>query len=244
MCCHLPSLLNMILAIWVWSHFAFCNSPWKKTTTEIYVNTGKPLRLRTRILCTCLQHKEMSWSDIWHGFPRCRQLNTQLTSQRVHVAVCTASKGGICQCFYRSARGKIMGPRFTGVSKFRTSDFFCDFCLTSMEESETLSEVKKPVFLARSFCFIIIATQLEWSYVCHTNIQKKKLRKQSWHYISHEPPPIKHHFYSLQQEVFDSLPPKSWKNLSLTSTGKSLPPLIVAIKLSASHTAWQITHKN
>lgn len=82
------SLLNMIEAIWVWSlllPFVINQGKKNKKARWIYVNTGKPPGLRGRILRTCLQHKQMSPSDIWHGFPRCQQLSTQLARQRVHV---------------------------------------------------------------------------------------------------------------------------------------------------------------
>lgn len=39
-----------------------------------------------------------------------------------------------------------------------------------------LSQVKEPVFLAHSFCFII-KTKLEWSYVCHKNEQNNNVNR-------------------------------------------------------------------
>lgn len=110
-----PGSLNMISAIWVWSLFCLLKLSMKKTTRLESMQTQiNPWDRERKILRSCLQHKEPSWSDTGHGFPRCRQRNTRLDTST-------------CHCGSVRPASEWMRPHFTSICKLRDERFFCEF---------------------------------------------------------------------------------------------------------------------
>lgn len=187
------------------------------------------------MLCTRLQHKQMSPSEIWLGFPRCHQLSAQLTRRRVAVTVSAASGAGIR--LYWGARCK----QWRHILQALVNRGWEIFCISVLHQRRKvkLSHVKKPVLHACSFCFIITTN----CCVCH-----KKRPKNNVNPVDATSPMI-----HLSQSII-SIPfnkrslmvasPEIKKNEFNFHTKITSSPLIVAIKQSALHTTWQVTHKN